>query len=161
MPVVTKLLSGSEEQDFHRHSRDQQLGVKIPPIQFIPTKPPKASPQKDRTTIKIAFPSKVVKAYRVFTSCNLEHAINHAHLLESIVKDMRIKEMILATEAEVKEKQEELGLLKPILERARSTTPSSHRWFASGDSPESTEFLVPARMCSQVVWRPSRRLFLN
>ena len=55
------------------------------------------------------------------------------------MKNVRIKELILVVRAELKEKQEELNLLIPMLERACSTSPSSRRRFSNDESPESTE----------------------
>ena len=104
MPVVTKLPKGMKEHDLQRNSPEKQLGVKTPPIQFIPTRPPKAHSQEDCATVKITFPSKVVKIYQVFFNSDLEQAISHVRLMEFILKDLRIVELIAASEAEIKEK---------------------------------------------------------
>ena len=110
-------------------------------------------------TIKISFPSKVVKTYQVFFGGNLEQAIKDVCLNESIVDDLKTVELIAAAEAEMKEKQEELDLLQSRLNRSRSSTPPTHHRFATEESPEFSENSRAARMCPQVKWRRSRRLF--
>ena len=139
MPVVTELPKGLEEHAFQRNSPKKQLGWKTPPDQLILARSPKARSQEDRATAEITFPSKVSKTYRVFSNGNLEQFICHVRLMESILKDLKILELITVAKAEMKEKQDELDLLLSRLARARSTTPSSHRRFATEDSPDSTE----------------------
>ena len=140
MPVVTELPSGLEEKDFKGNSPDRQLGVKTPPIQFIPSKIPRARTQEEKTTLKLTFPSGITKTFRVFYAGDLEHAINHVRLVEGIFKDMQFEEQILATEAKSKEKHQELVLLVPSSGRSRSDTPARHHRFqAEESSPESTE----------------------
>ena len=62
MPVVTEFPPGPENKDFQRNSLERNLGAKVPPIQFIPAKPPKSRNPEDRTNIKIAFPSGITKS---------------------------------------------------------------------------------------------------
>ena len=113
--------------------------MKTPSIQFISSRTSKARSQEDTATVKITFPIKVVKTYRVFFSGTLKQAIKHVSLNESIVDDLKIAKRISTTEAKIKEKQEELELLQSRLGCSRSSTPSTHRRFAAEESPESTE----------------------
>ena len=113
--------------------------MKTPPIQFIPSRSPKARSQEDGATVTISFPNKIVKTYRVFFSGTLEQAIKHVGLNESIADDLKISERFSAAKAEIKEKQEELALIQSRLGCSRSSMPSSHRRFATGESPESTK----------------------
>ena len=115
MPVVSELPKGLEEHDFQRNFREKLLGVKTLPIGFSPSRPPKTRSQEDRATVKISFPNKVVKTYRVFFSDTLEQAIKHVYLNKSIVDDLKIAERISTAEAEIKEKQEQLNLLQSRL----------------------------------------------
>ena len=115
------------------------MGVKTPPIGFIPSRPPKARSQESCATVNISFPNKVVKTYRVFFSGTLEQAIKHVYLNKSIVDDLRIAKRISTTKAEIKEKQEQPNLLQSRLGRSRSSMSSAHHRFATGESPESTE----------------------
>ena len=140
MPVVTELPPGLEKKDLKRNSPESQLGAKTAPIQFIPSKIPRARTQEEKTTLKLTFPSGITKIFRVFYAGDLEHAINHVCLVEVIFKDTRIEEQILAAEAELKEKHQELVLLVPSSRRSRSDTPARHHRFqAEESSPESTE----------------------
>ena len=90
-------------------------------------------------TFKISFPDKIVKIYRVFFSGTLKQSIKHVGLNKSIVDDLMIAERISTAETKIKEKQEELELFQSRLGCSRSSTPSTHRHFANGESPESTE----------------------
>ena len=108
------------------------------PIQFIPSKIPKARSGEEKASTKLIFPSGVIKTFRVFDVGRLEHVINHVRLVEVIIKDMQIKEQILAAEAELKEKDQELALLVPRCERPRSHIPASHRRYTE-ESPKSTK----------------------
>ena len=137
MPVVTEFPPRLKNKDFQRNSPERNLDAKVPPIQFIPAKASKSRNPEDRTNIKIAFPSGITKSYRVFSAGNLEHAISHVRLVQTIIKDTRLPEDILAAEAELKEKVAALDLLVPRGERPQSNTPSSHLRFPE-ESPEST-----------------------
>ena len=53
--------------------------------------------------------------------------------------DLKIAELLSTAEAEIKEEQEELELLQSRLGRSQSSTPSTHRCFATEESPESTK----------------------
>ena len=53
-----------------------------------------------------------------------------------------IAERISTAETKIKEKQEELELLQSRLGRSRSSTPSNHRRFATGESPATENFHV-------------------
>ena len=124
MPVVSELLKGLEERDFQRNSPDKVLGVKTPPLQFIPSRPPKARTQEDKASVKMSFPNKVIKTYWFFFSGNLEQAIKQVCLNMSIAADLKIAERIFTAGAVIKEKQEELDLLQARLTRSRSSTPA-------------------------------------
>ena len=87
--------------------------MKTPPSQFIPSKLSRARTQEEKTTFKLTFSSGIANTFRVFYAGDLEHAINHVRLVEVIVKNMRIEEQILAAEAELKDKEQELVLLVP------------------------------------------------
>ena len=139
MPVATELPKGLEEHDFQRNFPEKLLGVKAPPIQFILSRTPKARSQEYRATVKISFLNNVAKTYRVFFSGTLEQAIKHVSLNESIVDDLKIVELISTAKVEMKGKQEKFELLQSRLGRSRSSTPSTHRRFATEESPELTE----------------------
>ena len=126
MPVASELQKRLEERDFQRNSPDKYLGVKNPPLQSIPSRPSKAHTQDDKASVKISFPNKVTKTYRVFYSGNLEQAIKHVTLNKSIAADLKIAERISTAQAEIKEKEQELELLQFRLGRSRSSTPSIH-----------------------------------
>ena len=113
--------------------------MKTPPIQFIPSKLPRAHTQEEQTTLKLTFPSSITKTFQVFYAGGLERAINHVRLVEVILKDMRIQEQILAAEAELKEKEQDLVLLVPPSGRSGSDTPSRHHQYQDEESPESTK----------------------
>ena len=72
MPVVSELPKELVEREFQRNSPDKFLGVRTPPLQFIPSRPPNACTQEDKVSVKLSFPNKVLKTYQVFFSGNLE-----------------------------------------------------------------------------------------
>ena len=124
--MVSELPKGLDERDFQCNSPEKFLGVKTPPLQFIPPRPPKARTQEEQASVKISFPNKVIKTYRIFYSGNLEQAIKHVSLNKSIAADLKIAERISTAQAEIKEKEQELELLQFRLGRSRSSTPSIH-----------------------------------
>ena len=92
--MVSELPKGLEERSFQRNSPDKFLGVKTPPLQFIPPRSPKARAQEDKASVKLSFPNKVIKTYRIFFSGNLEQAIKHVTLNKSTSADFKIAERI-------------------------------------------------------------------
>ena len=105
MPVVSELPKGLVDREFQRNSAANFLGVRTPPLQFIPSRPPKARTQEDKASVKLSFPNKIIKTYRVFFSGNLEQAIKHVCLNMSIAADLKISECISTAQAVIKEKQ--------------------------------------------------------
>ena len=91
----------SENEDFIQNSPEKQLSCNTPPIQFIPSPLPKARTSDNKFQLKITFPSKVVKTYRVFFAGDLEQAINQILVVWSIVEDKQIKLNILAAKTQI------------------------------------------------------------
>ena len=77
--------------------------------------------------------------------------------MKSILKDLKIEELIAAAEAEMKEKQEKLDFLWPRLALHHQSICALLQRVPSS----LLRIPAPTRMCSQVKWRPSRRAFWN